>query len=1020
MPERGRRIQSLAPQRTRARAAILAAIALVVALTAALFVATTGYLEVATTSGAQELVTAAPADAASVVIETHVADDSDAQSAAAAEFFSEWFSETPITVDRTLRAGPVNSGAGGDQPEVLAVSDPALPAHADLVAGEWPDLRAGSGSAVVPAALQADAAESLGLAVGDTIAVGAAGQQLTLVVAATWRATDVVDPRFAGDPAVASGASDNAVGPFVIAEPALVELPSSHYVRWTVSPRIPELDAARIGPLGSSAEATNLAEGITRFGGITDESTTVSGRLATTAERVTAVASASAAVSSIPLALTGAIAIITLLQLSSLLAGSRQSETYMFRARGASVPQLTRWSTLEGIVIVVPAALVGAVGGYCAAAFFSSTDAAAPTLAQLMSVAAIVVTAVLVFAVRGFLAARAGERATPRSRSGILSVVLIVLVTLAAAISTWQLLLYGAGTVSPLAALAPTLVVAAVALLLGTMLSPVAGWLARAGAALPSLVPGLAARQVARQAAVFAVASLVVALATGGVTVATAIASQITTADAEASTLETGGDVRVRLDLQGQVSDGTEAVTAESYTALPGSTAAATVLAEPATIGADSVDVVGIARESLEPVVSTSDSIVDVPALVTAFGAGTAPVVLPDDAESITVTIASPAANPDRAGGIGVQAWLADATGALAKLDLGSVEFGDPALADGAPVTGDLPAGVGSWALLAVDTALVGAPSATEIEVTFPRVAAGDSELEPGLAATTVSSQRTSDRAIVFSATDAGLGGTPMGVVVTERLASHAGLAAGEAFDIAFATGRALSATVIGVTPVIPGSTAEFGVLVDLTDLDTAMLADRGPVLQAAEVWIASADAAATVEAASRASHYPASVQSRATASVAPLLAPTVRALILDLAGVVIIALIAFGATAATLFRSRREEGVVLSALGLSARGQATLRGIELATVTIFAALTGIVAGVVAATFSAGTLAASAVPGAAGGLPIPPLASAVLPLVAVVVALLAIDGGYAGAVGRSLALRRPVRAASSPPGGDRP
>ena len=1018
MPDPAPRIRRLGPQRFRARGAILAAVALVVALSAALFVATTGYLDSATTSGARSLIRAAPADAASLVIETHLADDVDAQSARAIGFIGEWFAATPVDVFRTVRAGVVKSADASGRvagPDVLVIADPALPDDADLVDGAWPDPDAAPTSGPIPAALQADAAEALQLGVGDEIRVGSVGQQVRLVLAATWRATGAAAPRFAGEPATASGASGAAVGPFVVSEAALVTLPAGAYVRWTITPRVDELTAASIAELAPTAQSASVAEGIRRFGGITDESTTVTGRLAETAERVAAVSSAASAVSSIPLALTGAIALITLLQLSSLLAGSRQGETYMFRARGASTSQLARWSLLEAAVVVVPAALVGAAAGYLVAAQLAVSSG--PTVAQLASSAAVIVVAVVVLGVRGLLAARAGVTVGGRAASGVLSVVLIVLAVVAAGISTWQLLLYGPGTVSPLAALAPTLLVAAMALALGTLLSPLAAAVATGLARVPSLIPGLAARQVARQAAIFAVASLVVALATGGVTVATAISSQIAQADARATTLSTGSDVRVRLTVQGQISDGTAAVSAGPYAALDGSTAAAMVLAQPATIGADTVDLVAIARESLEPVVSADSGVVGVPDLVAALGSETTPAVLPDDADTISVSITSIAASPDREGGVRVQAWLADATGALAKVDLGSVAFSDPALETGAVTAAAIPQGSAPWSLLAVDTSLVGAPSSADLAIRIAKVAAGGTVLQPDLAPTAISSQRVTDRSMVYSQSGADLGGTPLGVIVTDELARRAGLAAGETFDLTLSTGRALAATIVGTAPVIPGSTAELGMLVDLVDLDAAMLADRGPVLQAADVWIASSAPATTAEAASRVSRYPASVQDRASASVSALLDPTVRALVADLAGVVIIALIAFAATAATLVRSRRDEGTVLSALGVPARGQAGLRGAELAAVTLFAAVTGIVAGVVASVLCAGMLAASAVPGSPGGFALPRLDSALLPLAIVIVALLAIVAGYAAVVGRSLALRRPSPVTASNPGG---
>lgn len=991
------RLRALGPQRVRARAGILAAIALVVALTAAIFVATTGYLETATTTGARQLVAVAPADAGSVVVETHLADDAAAQTAAADAFLAEQFAETPVSVDRTLRAGVLGSDKNRD---VLAISDPGLPAFATLVDGDWPDFDSTTASPeAIPAALQADAAETLGVEVGDELRVGSSGQRVAVTIVGTWRATDAAAPRFSADPAVASGASESAAGPLVVSEPDLVALPTGHYVRWTVTPRIAQLTAVTTAPLETSADVELISTGISRDGGITDESTTVTGLLADTATRVRSVVSASSALSTIPLALTGVISLITLLQLSSLLAGARRGETYMFRARGASVPQLSRWAGAEALVVAVPATVVGAVAGV----LVIGDSLGEPRTSQLVCAAAVALAAVLAIWLRGAGAARKGGSSATRAAGSILPGLLIVFALFAASLSTWQLLLYGAGSLSPLASFAPTLGVAALVLLFGAALSPLAALLARVLARVPSLVPALAARQVARQAGIFAVASLVVALATGGVTVATIISGQISVVDAETTSLGTGSDVRVGLAVQGQVSDSTEPITAVPYAALPGATGATVVLDGPASVGTDDVGLVAVAADSLAEVVRPVPGRLDPAALAALLGHPDT-VVLPDTASTLSVT-ASTSAAPSAAGAVGIRAWLADATGALAKIDLGTLPFDGSA---GDTASASLPEGTAPWSLFGIDTALVGAPSAVEITVTVDSVTAGDVVLEPELVATAVSSERTNDRSMVHSLNGDGIGSEPLGVVLTDDLADRAGLAVGSDFDFTLSTGRALAATVAGTAPVLPGSTAGLGVLVDLVSLDAAMLADGGPVLQASDIWIASSDLVATSEGATLVSHYPASVSDRVSASVAPVLDPTASALLADLGGVVLIALIAFAATAATLARSRRDEGVVLSALGVAARAQATLRGVELAAVTIFAAASGIVAGVVAATLTAGVLAASAVPGSPSGFDVPALQPAVLPLAAVLVALLLIVAVYAVLVGRSLALRRAV------------
>jgi ABC-type antimicrobial peptide transport system permease subunit len=105
--------------------------------------------------------------------------------------------------------------------------------------------------------------------------------------------------------------------------------------------------------------------------------------------------------------------------------------------------------------------------------------------------------------------------------------------------------------------------------------------------------------------------------------------------------------------------------------------------------------------------------------------------------------------------------------------------------------------------------------------------------------------------------------------------------------------------------------------------------------------------------------------------------------------GCVVLALAAIGAVAGAQLRSRRGEVVVLRAIGFGSREQGAIRRRELAFVSIYGAITGLVAGVVVVLVSIAPLARAAVPTAMKSLPTDPLfAPLALPVAAAVLAAL--------------------------------
>lgn len=955
-------MRPLVLRRFASRGVVHLAVAVVVAVTTTLVLATTSYLTTATAAGARELVAHAPADSASVVVQTHLSRDAAAQDAAAAAFFADQLAGVPVTITRTTAASPLASDRGA---RVLVVSDASIRSVAHLTAGSWPTPDAAHGP--VLAAVQTEAATALGLSVGDEVVVREASSRVTLTVSGLWAADDATATRWHGDPAVATGHSGTDLGPFVVDESAMATLPTSVFVRWVVAPVVGDLTTGAIARLADAASPGSLSTGIERAGTITDQSTTVEGDLAAAAERSTAVVRAASVVSAIPLVLVGAIGLITLVQLAGLLATARSRETRTLRARGASVLQLSVWAATESALVAVPAALAGwALGG--------------ADRTQLGAAAAVAAATVVVLAVRALVAARSVVPRTGRPGTTPAAIVVLVVV-LTAAFAVWQLLQHGARRAGPFASSAPALALVATALVLGTALAPVAAAAARGLARARGLGPVLAARQVARQASVFAAVTLVVALATGGAVLAATVTATLTDVDGRTSARTVGSDVRARLAVPAVVADGTEAVTAATYAALPGVDAAAVVLATTAKIGAGTVDVVAFTAATAAAVLPTSNAHADG---LTSLSTGTTPgVVVPAD---LHLRVATDAASAGRPGRVLVSVWVADAQGAIAHVPLGGAPV---AAAAGAPVdlVGTLPAGVGAWSLLAIDAALDGSPGTGDVTVHLD----GPAPIDPVV----LSSTHARGRALVATPPS---GGLP--VLVSEALADHNGLSVGSTFSLDLTTGRSVTAVVAGTTKDVTGSTNAHGVLADLPALDVALLATGGPVLQPGDVWLATEDPAGVGREVTLASHALARVSTAGTSAVEPVLAPTSRALWLDALGAGVIALVALAAAAATLAGSRTREGAVLRALGLPVRSLVAVRTGQLAGASIVGMVVGAVSGLTTAVLCVGALATSAVPGSPGGFSAPVMTTMVVPLALVATGVAVVVGLHALAVGR--------------------
>jgi hypothetical protein len=516
------RSSRLVLRRARSHAGLLALVALLAALVTATLVVALGYAGLA----AQDGVTAALRDAgprsAAVQVHTRLSEDPQAQQAAADEVIGAAVGALPVAVLPSARSLTLAATTPGDGATVGAVqvgADEALAEHAEVTAGTWPAT--GATADGVPVAVQADAADVLGLAVGDRLVLtsdDSRAEPLTVQVAALWRATDADDPRWFADPLVAAGTDGTVAGPLILPADDLAAVPGMVLVRWTLVP-----DPERMTPgdlAGLRAGLDGLGRRLLDDDAVDRQGVEVSGDLAATAARVDGVLAAVRGVSAAAAALAVLVGLVVLAQLARLLVEVRGPETVLLRSRGLTTARLARWSAVEGLVVLGVGAVVG---GLLAGAGLRVVGVVPWTTLLGCVLATALGGTLLLTALAALRANRALRVGRPDlRRSGVLGgLVLVVAVT---AVAVWRLRDLGSpvvtgadgrSTTDLLAVLAVPLALVLVALLAAVLLGPVV----RAGEARAARRPGLGAalvtRQIVRRPAAFAATAVLCALTVG-------------------------------------------------------------------------------------------------------------------------------------------------------------------------------------------------------------------------------------------------------------------------------------------------------------------------------------------------------------------------------------------------------------------------------------------------------------------------------------------------------------------------
>ncbi|MBZ2198621.1 FtsX-like permease family protein [Occultella gossypii] len=1018
-------------RRTRARSAIVAVLLLMAALVTTALAGTVTYLDTASAAAVRTVLADAGGARSTATVQTRLDGDGVDQDAAARAVIAADLPGDALAW-RTLRTVgvPVASGAGSDGSDGSgedADGDPAGGSDANLVLGvdesitEFADLTAGAWpTEPTEAALQAEAAETLGLEVGDVIALGVEDAQVPLTLVGTWRAADPEDPHWAGEALVAGGTDPitGEFGPLLVTAPALDQLGSVPYVRWTITPPPTVTDADlpewRSG-LAGLEQAMNDA-------GVDVRGLTVTAGLASTLDDAASGLAAVDAATTIPLVIVALVSLVAVWQIARLLAALRERETRVLLSRGAANDQLIRMGAAEAVLLAVPGAALGAV----IVLLSLGTRAGARPLAIVAIAAAVAVVTALILTGVGTIATLRGLR--PTSESGRSSTIMaggaLVLVVLAAAFTLWRFTLNGSPLVpgtavpDPLAVVGPALGLLAVALVAVALAGPITAWLAIRAARGRSYSPTMPLRQTARRISLNAVPVILVVLATAITTLAAGYAGTWTQLRTMSAQVGNGADVRV---VYGSRVAGAAPREVEAYLDLPG------------VVGATGVLQTSMRQEELDGqltvmpaaglgVGSAPTTVVD-PAVVAGQlteGQNHLPgPALPTGAEEISVTATVSARSndvSDRPGRrVSVVVWLFDGTelvrlvtpDVVARAE-GSVELVDGALENveapgqGDPVTAtaSLPVPDGDWRLVAVDAVVESRWNSTSYELSVDALTVGGTDLvaelgepwDPG-------TLPLADQSSVIQAGDAG----PLSASVisigpeigfagrTERSEPVRFMPAGEgqptlpvvttgAWDglilpggtDVLVNGVTVRMEATGEVAVVPGNPDPAAALADLPTFTDVMLRSTQNVPAITEIWLdAAPGAAGEVATAARAvADARAEVRLGSDGSADPIAAPARTVYWVAAVCALLLAVPAVAAVALTQAAARRGEVVVLRAVGVGSAQQARSRRQELLGLELGAVLAGIVAGAGVSSLVMVDLVRSTTPQISGAVPL--------------------------------------------------
>jgi hypothetical protein len=599
-------------ERMRADWPIVGAAWLITLLAATLLSAGPIYSSAVSLAGLHRVLADAPVASANVQVRLRAPDDEVAgANLSVSRLLREAMGEVPTRVVWSGRTDTfaLPGQASGDVRDLTQLGfAEGISDHASLVSGSWP-TDADPGGAV-GVAISEEVAAELDAVIGDRLRLVSRLDEAvtpTVRIAAVYHVTDPADAFWWGDEELLSGVAVSqayrTVGPLLTTPANLLEHASagSLALTWHAFP-----DHRALGVEGIASLRGGVQELQGRLGGVLPELsprvTTALDGLLSQSERSLLVSRTGVLLLIVQLAVLAAYAIVLT---AGLLVEHRRVHTALLRSRGAGTLQLAVLALTEGLVLALPAALLGpwlaagALGLLNVAGPFAeiglgieplvSGDAyLASGLAALGCVALLVLPTLS--AARTFAAEQGGlsrhETRTIGQRLGVDLALLAVTV-----IGMWQLRLYGGPltrSVRGTLGLDPLLVAApAIGLLAGGVLAlrllPLLAELTEKGVARGRhLVGSLGARQLARRPLRYTRAALLLMLAMAMGIFAVSYGSTWATSQEDQARFQVGADVRVT-PRRGPASAQPWAL-ADAYGSLPGVMAAVPIQREAITV----------------------------------------------------------------------------------------------------------------------------------------------------------------------------------------------------------------------------------------------------------------------------------------------------------------------------------------------------------------------------------------------------------------------------------------------------
>lgn len=966
---------------------MLSTIAVVVALVSAFSVATVVFLDQRGTAGLTSELSQRTGSHLALRASFDRATEAEQQDAAVRAAIERTFAGTGVsfTVIRALEAEAYVAFVADDGTQRTSPSTastfPDVADHAIFETGAAPrsDLEV---------AVPVDAAALLGAGVGDELFIN----DLPFTISGTWRATDARDPRWYADPRVENGGVDtDRLGPFVIDESAWSRMSSPPIASWTIVPTsLDDLTATNF-PAIRSAWAGVQQEwrgSVPEFESMAVEQR-FSRTLAEFAQRLTGLR----AIEPVVFILMAGSALVGLSQLVQLLVTTRERESTLFWARGQSPAAVARRLTAE----VGLSALIGAVVGVAAVAGAVITLRQGQILTVPRSIAVLVPTVVVVGAtvLAAISAGRSAALISTPSRGGrgsakVARVAIpgvVALVALGAALSVWQLRLYGSPliedasgfvTIDPVAVAAPAAALVAI-VLIGLAVFPaiVGAFSRRSGDS--GVRSHLASRTLARDTRRVVAPLVVVALAVGATTIAAAFSATWATSFSQAAQLNAGADLRVASRFVPISAEQLDAVASTE-----GVTAIAPLDVQTLAVGMIRGSTLAASSTAVRDIVTTADgtfSPADAAAAIELIHPGPA---IPDGTTELTVRVKALGFSEPPS----LSAWIADPLGRVLP-----VQFGAPTPeADGVlSYTADVSGRRGT--VVSFDIRLPPQPDADPdmgFETALPTwrllefaTGSGAAQRVVGVdqfwVVDTLSRQLAPPSPFLsgdgfelrwplsFLRMTASLDGTEADrlqppLLISTGLATELGLAVGDTMIFGVReTDLRITGVVAGVTPAIPGARTDDAILMDVAVNNHLRLRTENVPGSMTDVWVATDEPDRVRDEILAILPADTRIDTRTDSVGLEVLGAAPIAIWAAALCCVVIAIVAVSSAARSRLRWGRNEIGSLRAIGLSARDQSAIVVREMGVVLGLAALIGVVAGVIVSVLTVPQLARAAV-----------------------------------------------------------